>query len=109
MWADSLIASLCQGKVVEFHPSGHSMEPLIKHRALVTVAPLGAQEPKTGDVVLCKVKGQQFLHLIKAVENGGSPSARFLIGNNRGKINGWTSRAHVYGIVTRVAAGKEHS
>ena len=36
-----------------------------------------------GDVVLCKVNGRHYLHLVKAIQG-----KRFQIGNNRGRING---------------------
>jgi hypothetical protein len=42
--------------------------------------------------VLCKVRGVQYLHLVKAIANG-----RFLIGNNRGRVNGWVGPSRIYG------------
>ena len=54
---------------------------------VVTVSPYGSAEPQVGDVVLVKVKGHEYLHLIKARKDD-----RFLIGNNRGVINGWVGR-----------------
>jgi len=65
---------------------------------LVTVEPLRERELKPGDIVLCKVKGIQYLHLVKAISAG-----RFQIGNNRGRINGWTPRRSIFGIVTEIA------
>lgn len=50
-----------------------------------------------GDIVLCKVNGSQFLHLIKAIRG-----EEFQIGNNRGKINGWVSGAQIYGLCIEV-------
>jgi len=38
-----------------------------------------------------------YLHLIKAVDG-----QRFLIGNNRGGINGWVGPQAIYGIATRI-------
>lgn len=64
---------------------------------LVTVAPLGNRKVETGDIVLCKVNGVQYLHLVKAVSGD-----RVQIGNNQGHINGWTSRRNLFGIVTEV-------
>ena len=65
---------------------------------LVTVEPLGAEDTlAVGNIVLCKVKGKEFLHLIKA-EQGG----RYLIGNNRGGTNGWTRRNNIFGRCTKV-------
>jgi hypothetical protein len=50
-----------------------------------------------GDIVLCKVKGAQYLHLVKAVRAADGGDARYQIGNNRGGINGWIGRAQIYG------------
>jgi len=45
---------------------------------LCTVIPAKTEELKVGDIVLCKVNGFQYLHLIKAIQG-----KRFQIGNNR--------------------------
>jgi hypothetical protein len=37
--------------------------------------------------VLCKVRGAEYLHLVKAIQG-----SRFQIGNNRGHVNGWWER-----------------
>jgi hypothetical protein len=74
------------------------MSGKIESGQLVTVVPLGDRRPAIGDIVLCKVNGAQYLHLVKAVSG-----ERFQIGNNRGRINGWTSRRNIFGIVTSVS------
>lgn len=63
---------------------------------LCTIEPIDASEVRIGDVVLCRVKGAEYLHLVKAV----GPAGQVLIGNNRGKTNGWT-RA-IYGRLVSV-------
>ena len=65
---------------------------------LVTVEPIENQTIKVGDIVLCKVNGAQYLHLVKSIQGD-----RFQIGNNRGRINGWTNRKNLFGIVTSVS------
>jgi hypothetical protein len=40
-----------------------------------------------------------YLHLVSAVDPGGG---RVRISNNRGRVNGWTSQAKVFGICTHV-------
>lgn len=98
-WATPYIAKLQAGETVSFRPRGNSMMPRIKSGALCTVEPIGPSvviEP--GDVVLCKVGGKQFLHLVKAVRDGG----QFQIGNNKGHINGWCNAKSVYGRLVRV-------
>ena len=97
-WATELIAKLQAGETVQFRPRGHSMKGKIESGQLCTVVP-ATDELKVGDVVLCKVNGQQYLHLIKAVQGG-----RYQIGNNRGRVNGWVSRNSIYGKCVRVEA-----
>jgi SOS-response transcriptional repressor LexA len=75
------------------------MKGKVNDGQLVTVEPLGETEPEVGDIVLCKVRGNHYLHLVKAKQ--GNPT-RFQIGNNRGRINGWVGKNSVYGICTKV-------
>jgi hypothetical protein len=84
---------------VEFRPTGSSMVPLIRSRQLVTVSPVDAAKVEVGDIVLARVAGTVYLHLVSAID----PSAgRVQISNNRGRINGWTNHARIYGICTTV-------
>jgi len=83
-WATLHIEALQAGSVVQFRPHGNSMLPLIKSGQLVTVEPLRGV-PAVGDIVLCRVGGAEYLHLVKAIQG-----ERVLIANNRGKTNGWT-------------------
>jgi phage repressor protein C with HTH and peptisase S24 domain len=89
-----LISKLLAGETVTFKPRGNSMTPRIYSGDLVTVSPI---TPEThisiGDIVFCKVKGNVYLHLVKGIRD-----SRYLIGNNHGHINGWTS--NVYGVLT---------
>lgn len=64
---------------------------------LCTVEPVKTEDLRVGDIVLCKVGGSQYLHLIKAIQG-----KRFQIGNNRGDINGWIGANGIYGRRTRV-------
>ena len=92
------IEALKEGKPVKFRPKGNSMEGLISSGQLVTVEPRGARMPQKGDIVLCKVKAVVYLHLVKAVESDG----RYLIGNNRGGLNGRTPLAQIYGFCVNI-------
>lgn len=97
-WASGHIARLQAGETVSFRPRGHSMRPRIRSGQLCTVAPVSEPEAlKIGDIVLCKVRGAQYLHLIKARRQG-----RFQIGNNRGGINGWIGAEAIYGRCLKV-------
>lgn len=98
MWATQYIKQLQEGEVVQFRPKGHSMTGKVNHNQLVTVAPIDDDEALTkGSIVLCKVRGNQYLHLIKAVRG-----EQYQIGNNKGHINGWVSRSAIYGKLTKV-------
>ena len=89
-WADHAIKELRGGRQVWIYPSGHSMEPLVSHRDEVLLAPVTIDNLSKGDVVLCKVCGQVYLHKVLAVRDRQAQ-----IGNNRGRVNGWTTS--VYG------------
>lgn len=93
-WADRYIERLQRGESVAFRPRGNSMKGKIDSGQLCTVAPADPVTLKTGDVVLCRVKGSQYLHLI----NG----SRFQIGNNRGGINGWITANGIFGKLVSV-------
>ncbi len=65
-WATPYIARLLEGETVSFRPRGNSMKGKIASGQLCTVAPVDPQTLQVGDIVLCKVRGNQYLHLIKA-------------------------------------------
>lgn len=99
-WADRHIKDLQDGKTVRFRPRGNSMEPRISSGDLVTVEPIkDSDELEVSDIVLCTVKGNQYLHLVLQLSEHGE---RVFIGNNKGHENGWTSFDRVYGRVTKV-------
>jgi hypothetical protein len=60
------------------------MKEKIEPGQLCTVVPVDCSTLSVGDIVLWKVRGNEYLHLVKAI-NG----ERFQIGNNRGLVNGW--------------------
>lgn len=96
---DALAQRVAAGAVIRFRPSGSSMVPLIRSRQLVTVAPVEPRRLEVGDIVLARVAGTTYLHLVSAI----SPDAeRVQISNNRGRVNGWTGYARVFGICTSV-------
>lgn len=97
-WAASYIEKLKNGETVAFRPRGHSMQGKVDSGQLCTVAPIAdVGELIKGDIVLCKVNGNEYLHLIKAIQG-----PRFQIGNNRGRINGWISANAIFGKCIRV-------
>lgn len=94
-WADQHIKKLKKGDHVTFRPRGNSMTPIIWSGALVTVEPYSLRPVvlMKNDIVLCKVKGRQYLHLIKAIRG-----KQYQIGNNKGGINGWITENSIYGV-----------
>ena len=99
-WASHYIAKLVAGETVSFRPKGSSMAGKINSGQLCTLMPVtDPTKLQIGDIVLCRVQGAEYLHLIKAVRG---PGETFQIGNNRGGINGWIGPHGIYGICVKV-------
>ena len=97
-WAQHYITKLKAGEEVSFRPRGNSMTGKVESGQLCTVAPVEDHSLlRVGDIVLCKVGGSEYLHLIKAIQG-----ERFQIGNNRGRINGWVGSNCVFGKCVRI-------
>lgn len=92
------IEDLKAGKTVEnYVESGNSMRPIIKHRQPVRLEPVNTDLLEIGDVVLVKVGGNIYTHKVSGVRKD-----EVQISNNHGRVNGWTKRDNVFGIVTAV-------
>lgn len=91
------VKNLKEGKTVQFRPKGSSMTPRIESGQLVTVSPVNPEEVEKGDIVLCKVKGRFFVHLVSAIQG-----ERYQISNNKGHINGWVGVNGIFGKVTKI-------
>jgi hypothetical protein len=97
-WATLYIQQLKEGKTIQCRPRGQSMRGKIESGQLCTVVPLAiAGAVGVGDIVLCKVNGSEYLHLVKAIRG-----PQYQIGNNRGGINGWISAHNIFGKCTKV-------
>lgn len=96
-WASRYIEQLLKGETVSFRPKGGSMSPKIDSGQLCVVSPVAFEELAVGDIVLCKVRGVEYLHLVKALR---ADTAQ--IGNNRGGINGWIGPKAIFGRLVRV-------
>ena len=68
---------------------------------VVVVEPLGDRALRVGDIVLLRVRGREYLHLVKAVQGD-----RCLVGNNCGGVNGWVGRQAVAGVATEIAPAR---
>lgn len=86
------IVPLLEGKTVKVKGIGNSMAPILKSGQVVTVAPIKLNQVRKGDIVLCKVRGNVYLHKVTGVKSG-----QVQISNNHGHVNGWTTL--VYGVM----------
>jgi len=98
-WANRAIKDLEAGLTTVIKPHGNSMKGKVESGSTVTVDPIQPEDVGVGDIVLCKVKGNVYLHLVKAIHG-----TKFLIGNNRGGINGWTRT--IYGKAVKIESPK---
>jgi hypothetical protein len=98
-WGAAYIEKLRAGETVSFRPRGHSMSGKIESGQLCTVEPIDSMALQVGDIVLCKVNGREYLHLIKAVQG-----PRFQIGNSRGRTNGWVTANSIFGKCVAIQA-----
>lgn len=96
-WAKHAKAELQAGRAVQVRPRGHSMKGRVNDGALVTLEPVAPEAVQVNDIVLVRVHGQDYLHLVKAKRGD-----QFLIGNNRGGVNGWVSGRAIYGKAVKV-------
>jgi len=76
------------------------MRPKVHDGDLVTLEPCDPDELTVGAIVLVRVAGNDYLHLVKAIDG-----KRFQIGNNRGGINGWVGPSAIYGRASNVEPG----
>lgn len=90
-----IIERLAAGEHVTLNPSGQSMNPRIKSKQTIVLIPVDRVE--VGDVVLAKVTGNYYIHLVTAIDGD-----RIQISNNHGHVNGWTHRTKVFGRVIDV-------
>lgn len=122
-WATKYIEELQLGNTVQFRPRGNSMEGKISSGQLVTVEPIIKEEftcnvvnekyvttvvteeclLRKNDIVLCKVKGSQYLHLITAIKDSENfDNAQYQISNNKGFVNGWITIDSIFGKVVKI-------
>ena len=96
-WASKYITQLESGDTVQCRPRGNSMVGKISSGQLCTIIPISNQNIEKGDIVLCKVKGKEYLHSVTAIQG-----SRYQIGNNKGYINGWVSINQIFGKCIKV-------
>lgn len=93
---------LKEGEVCKVTGVGNSMTPILKSRQAVICEPVTEDtELEKKNIVLCKVRGHYYLHLIWATRVDGEKQM-YLIGNNHGHANGWIPRTQVFGKVVEI-------
>lgn len=93
---------LRNGETCKITGIGNSMTPILKSKQPVICEPVTEEtELKKRDIVLSKVNGHYYLHLIHSIKTNKKGSS-YLIGNNHGHMNGWVSRNNIYGIVREI-------
>lgn len=97
-WVKQQVEKLQKGEQVQYRPKGNSMQPKINSGELVTVSP-DLSDLDKGDIVLCKVSGKYFTHLVSAIKG-----EQFQISNNKGHVNGWITKNGIFGRVINVEA-----
>lgn len=85
------------GETIKIKTSGNSMSGKIENGNFVTIEPIKERVLKKKDVVLSKVNGRLYLHLISGIKNDS-----YQISNNHSHINGWTSKKNIFGIVVKI-------
>lgn len=102
-WASNYISQLQSGQMVNFKPRGNSMSGLINTGDLVFIEPLSNSTLPllVGDIVLCKVKGREYLHKITAKKGD-----QYQISNNHNHINGWIKISSIYGVCEDIIGKK---
>jgi SOS-response transcriptional repressor LexA len=66
-WAKFAKEKLAAGEQVTIRPRGHSMRGKVDDGDLVTLVPAADITLEVGDIVLVRVSGTDYLHLIKAI------------------------------------------
>lgn len=97
-WATESIERLAVGETVQVRPRGHSMRGRVNDGQLCTIAPVAGREVNVDDIVLCRVRGQDYLHLVRARRGD-----EYQIGNNHGRVNGWVKLNAIYGVLVSVS------
>ncbi len=128
-WAHHAILKLQAGEQATINPHGPSMKGYVESGDTVVVAPVpmitctsckgsGAQQERAScqtcngagewpdldenDIVLVKVRGTTYLHLIKRV-TGTHPNEKYTIANARRHENGDVRLSAIYGVAISVA------
>ena len=91
--------ALAEGRSARVRPRGHSMSGVIEDNQEVCIEPVDPSDVQAGDVVFLAWKQSYLLHIVYELDG-----EQVLIGNARGRMNGWTDRSAILGRVAGVRA-----
>ena len=82
---------------------GNSMSKYIKNGSRVGIKKYNKNKHKLniGNIVLCKIKGNIYLHLIGAIRTNKKSRKRYRIESQSGHVNGWIGDDNIAGILVK--------
>ncbi len=99
-----MMRDLSSGREILIRCSGNSLSPLIRYGELVRIEPMADPERQkavqVGDIVAALMpEGKLYCHIVQSISEGEN-DRNYTIINNRGFVNGVTSR--IFGRITEV-------
>lgn len=78
---------------------GNSMYRYIPNGSVVRIRRFDPERDKlkVGDIVLCKVRGNVYLHIVGAIKNSRGKRL-YMIQNAKGRVNGWIAEDKIRGV-----------
>ena len=92
-WVRHALNELARGNAVDVRPGGGSMRGRIEDGELVRLVPVEGRDVVVDQIVLVRWGSNYLLHLVKEARDDD-----LLIGNARGRINGWVKRSAVLAL-----------
>ena len=85
------------------------MHPLVRDGDILTVEPLNARSPRSGDVVLCTNQaGRALVHRVLAKQAKVAVAYYLIKGDNSFEPDGWFPQEQILGIVSAIDRGSSH-
>ncbi len=89
------------GKSVRFQARGVSMKPLVRDGDVLVVEPLGQDQPRVGEVVLCSTASEHVVvHRVIRRQIKSDRHTTQVQGDQISQPDGWMSDAQILGRVT---------
>jgi hypothetical protein len=93
----SVLAELALGNDVQLVGKGDSMDPIVKNGETVKITPYNGRLLKTSDIVLVRMNSKFLTHQVLEAKDD-----KFLIGNAKGKSDGWVTADAILGIIIQI-------